>query len=60
MSKSGTSAYFHHVFADNFFGTFLKTFSMDLKTEGNSAFFDTLFDFSKNFFLGHIGTFFKL
>ncbi len=32
MSKSGKSAYFNHVFATNFFFTFLKTFSVDLKS----------------------------
>jgi hypothetical protein len=42
MSKSGKSAYFRHVFAINFFVVhFLKTFSTDLKSAGNSAFFDT-------------------
>ncbi len=54
MSKRGKSAFFRHVFANNFFGTFLKTFSTDLKSAWNSAFliFDIFFDFSKeNFFL---------
>jgi hypothetical protein len=26
MSKSGKSAYFRHIFANNFFGTFFKNF----------------------------------
>jgi hypothetical protein len=49
-------------FACNFFLVhFFKTFSTDLKSALNFAFFDTFFDFfKKNFFLGHISTFFKL
>ncbi len=55
MSKSGKSAYFRHVFANNFFGTFLKTFSPDLKSARNSAFFDTVLDFFKKiFFLSYL------
>jgi hypothetical protein len=52
MSKSGKSAYLRHVFANNFFCTFFKTFSSD---------FVTFFDFfKKEIILGHISTFFKL
>ncbi len=47
------------VHAHNFFGTFLKTFSTDLKLAWNSAFFDTFFDLKKKC-LGHISSFFKL
>ncbi len=48
MSKS---AFFRHVFANNFFGAFFKTFSTDSKSAWNSAFFDTFFDFfQKKFF----------
>jgi hypothetical protein len=33
MSKSEKSAYFHHIFANNFFGGhFFKTFSTDSKS----------------------------
>ncbi len=56
MSKSEKSAFFRHVFANNLFLVhFFKTFSTDLKSAWNSAFFDIFFDFvKKNFFLGHI------
>ncbi len=61
MSKSEKSAYFRHVFANNFFlCVFFKTFSTDLKSAWNSAFFDTFHDLKKKKFLGHISTFFKL
>ncbi len=53
MSKSGKSAYFRHASANNFFVHFFKTFSTDLKSECNSAFFD-----KKKF--GQISTFIKL
>ncbi len=43
-----------------FWCIFFPTFSTDSKSVWNSAFFDTFFDFSKNFFLGHISTFFEL
>jgi hypothetical protein len=44
MSKS-------HVFANNLFLVhFFKTFSTDLKSARNFAFFDTFFDFSKKKF----------
>jgi hypothetical protein len=44
MSKSEKSAFFRHVFANNFFLVhFFKTFSTDLKSAWNSAFFDTFF-----------------
>ncbi len=46
MSKSEKSAFFRHVFANNFFLVhFFKTFSTDSKSAWNSAFFDTFFDF---------------
>jgi hypothetical protein len=62
MSKSEKSAFFRHVFANNFFLVqIFKTFSTDSKSAWNSAFFDTFFDFfKKKFFLGHISTFFEL
>ncbi len=49
-------------FVYNFFLVhFFKTFSTYSKSAWNSAFFDPFFDFfKKNFFLGHISTFFKL
>jgi hypothetical protein len=62
MTKSEISAFFRHVFANNFFlGHFFKTFSTDSKSAWNSAFFYT-FLIKKNIyiFLGHITTFFKL
>ncbi len=62
MSKSKKSAFFRHVFANNFFLVHLfKTFSTDSKSAWNSAFFDTFFDFfKKKFFFCHISTFFEL
>ena len=61
MSKSEKSAFFRHVFANNFFMVhFFKTFSTDSKSAWNSAFFDTFFDFFKKIFLGHNSTFFEL
>ncbi len=61
MSKSGKSAYFHHVFANNFFCIFLKTFSTDLKSAWNSAVFDNHIEFLKgNFFFALISMFSKL
>ncbi len=53
MSESEKSAYFRHVFANNFFWVhFFKTFSTDSKSAWNSAFFDTHNEFfDKNFFL---------
>ncbi len=50
MSKSEKSAYFRHVFANNFFRyIFLTNFSADLKTAWNSAFFDTFLYFFQIF-----------
>jgi hypothetical protein len=62
MSNSEKSAFFRHVFANNFFlVNFFKTFSTDPKSAWNSAFFDTFSEFFKKyFFLGHISTFFEL
>ncbi len=61
MSESEKSAFFRHVFANNFFLVhFFKTFSMISKSAWNSAFFDTFFDFFQKKFLGHISTFFEL
>ncbi len=62
MSKSEKSAYFRHVFANNFFLVHLsKPFSTDSKSAWNSAFFDTHIEFlKKNFFFALIGTFLKL
>ncbi len=53
MSKSEKSAYFLHVFANNFFLLhFFKTLSTDSKSAWNSAFFDTHIKFlKKNFIL---------
>ncbi len=51
MSKSENSAFFHHVFANNFFFVnFFKTFSTDSKSAWDSAFFDTFFDLKKKIF----------
>ncbi len=48
ISKSEKSAYFRHVFANNFFWVhFFKTFSTDSKSAWNSAFFDTHFELKK-------------
>jgi hypothetical protein len=45
MSKSEKSAFFRHVFANNFFLVhFFKTFSTDSKLALNSAFFDNFFN----------------
>ncbi len=62
ISKSEKSAFFHHIFANNFFLVHVfKTFSMDSKSVWNSVFFWHLFRFfSEKFFLGHISTFFQL
>ncbi len=66
MTEICTFFTFIHVrqtcFAYNFFCVhFVTTFSTDSKSAWNSAFFDTFNDFfQKTFFLGHIGTFFKL
>jgi hypothetical protein len=53
ISKSEKSAYFRHIFANNFFWVhFFKPFSTDSKSALNSAFFDTQIEFLyKNFFL---------
>ncbi len=57
MSKSEKSAYFRHVFANNFFFVrFFKTFSTDSKF----CVFWHLSWFKKKKILGHISTFFKL
>ncbi len=46
MSNSEKSAYFRHVFANNFFWMhFFKTFTTDSKSARNSAFFDTHIEF---------------
>jgi hypothetical protein len=62
MSKSEKSAFFRHVFANNFFLVhFFKTFSTESISASKSPYFDTFFDFFKTFFfLGHISTFFEL
>ncbi len=58
MSKSGESVYFCHVFVKkNFLLHFFKTFSMDLKSKQNSAFFDTFFDFFQKMFFRSYSTF---
>jgi hypothetical protein len=56
MSKSEKSAFFRHVFANNFyFVNFSKLFQPIRNKQ------DTFLDFfQKNFFLGHICTFFEL
>jgi hypothetical protein len=53
VKESEKSAYFRHVFADNFFWVnFVKIFSTDSKSAWNSAFFDTHIEFlNKNFVL---------
>ena len=66
MTEKCTFFTFTHVrqtcFAYNFFLVhFFTTFSTDLKSAWNSAFFDTFFDYFKKInFFGHISTFFKL
>ncbi len=51
MSKNETSAFFRHVFANNFFLVhFFKTFLTDSKSAWNSAFFDIFFIFCKKHF----------
>jgi hypothetical protein len=51
MSKNEKSAFFRHVFANNFFlVNFFKTFSTDSKSDWNSAFFDTFFNLKKKIF----------
>ena len=58
MSKSGKSAYFRHVFANNFFWVhFFNTFSTDSKSAWNSAFFDTHTEFFDKIFFALFGTF---
>ncbi len=59
-SKSGKSAYFHHVFANNFFGTFFKTFSTDLKSAWNSVFLHPIGFLEKHFILALISIFSKV
>ena len=61
MSKSEKSAYFCHVFANNFFWCiFSKTFLTDSKSAWNSAFFDTHIEFLKKTFFALFSTFLKL
>ncbi len=51
ISKSEKSAYFLHVFANNFIWVpFFKTFSTDSKSAWNSAFFIPKLNFLMNFF----------
>jgi hypothetical protein len=51
MSKSEKSAFFRHIFGNNFFLVhFFKTFSRDLKLRETLRFIDTFFDFFKKFF----------
>ncbi len=58
MSKSEKSAFYRHVFANNYFLVhFFKTFSTDSKSAWNSAFFDTFSDFFKKFFFRSYCTF---
>ncbi len=59
MSKSEKSAYFRHVFANNFFWVhFFQTFSTESKSAWNSAFFDTYIEFfNKKIFFALISTF---
>ena len=52
ISKSEKSAYFRHIFANNFFWVhFFKTFSTDLKSAWNSAFFNIFMICFKQIFL---------
>jgi hypothetical protein len=60
MSKSGKSAYFRHVFANNFFGTFLKNFFNGFEIGVKSAFFDTHSEFLKKILFALISIFSKL
>ncbi len=45
MSKSEKSAYFRHIFANNFFVHFFNTFLTDSKSAWNSAFFIPILNF---------------
>ncbi len=47
MRKSEKSAYFRHVFANNFFVHFFKTFSTDYKSAWNSTFLIPVLNFKK-------------
>jgi hypothetical protein len=47
MTKSGKSVYFRHVFANNFFGTFLKTFLIGFEISVKFCVFDTHIEFLK-------------
>ncbi len=58
MSKSGKSAYFRHIFANNFFGKFLKNFFNGFEISMNLCVFDIFFN--KKMFFGHISIFFNL
>jgi hypothetical protein len=49
MSKSGKSAYFRHIFVDNFLGHFLKSFSIKFKYAYNSAFLIPFWSLKKFF-----------
>ena len=58
ISKSEKSAYFRHVFANNFFWVhFFKTFSTDSKSVWNSAFFIPKLNFLIKIFFALISTF---
>jgi hypothetical protein len=60
MSESGKSAYFCHVFANNFFSTFFKKNVNGFKNQRESLHFLIPFlIFSKKFIFGHICTFFN-
>jgi hypothetical protein len=61
MSKSEKSAFFRHVFADNFFWYIFSQLFQRIRNQREIAFFDTFYDFvKKKFFVGHICTFFEL
>ncbi len=50
-SKRRKSAYFHHIFADNIFGTFLKNFFNRFEMGVKFCVFDTFLIFSNQIFL---------
>jgi hypothetical protein len=60
-SKSEKSAFFRHIFANNFFGAFFQNFLNGFEIRVKFCVFLHLYlNFSKKIYLGHIRTFFKL
>jgi hypothetical protein len=58
MSKSKKSAYFRHVFANNFFGSFFQNFFNGFEISVKFCVFDTHIEFlNKNVFLAFFALF---